>query len=534
MKRMEKGSLPAGHGSKSREDESLGFESSEGPSHGVESMEVEETAAADGAVADLLVEVLEGEGAIDGGGQFTLDLTVALEKVGRFALPNVEDVPLMLVRSAVLRGAQRIHVRVDAESLRVEHDGRPFREAALRRLFDALLGEEAGSAEAGLRELAVAVATARHMSLRSLVVESGGDEAGVRLRLRPGRPPVVENAPAGIHGIRVHWSRALGADVVDRQSAHAVGRLPEVQTILDRCRYCPVELWLQGKAVLREVDGGGLLGTVRILEPGLRAMMGYQPERGEGLTVRVVRDGVWIDTISIPTGRPGLLAVVESEALRTDMTGSRVVRDAAWDALALRMQETAPELQRQLALALASDVGRRGLRHRARAEVMLQRAVVEEVGDSDIANLEPESPLGALVAAPIWHRLDSNVSGWIATSTGALVDAMASATGVTVLMVRYGMALPRLHPRVQLIYPGTLVLALREDEVISWLKSRTQGEWSLLSFEEVEDLEPRYPPPLLQTREWGVFARRHAVLGLTILLSAVVIIGALGRDCFGR
>ena len=117
-----------------------------------------------------LLSELRAEGLHDTSGRFTLDLTQARSKLGRFQLGGYHFL-IPLVAAAVLSGAQELELRLAADSIEIEFDGQPLDLDTLRSLFSHLLSNQS---HRRLRELAVAINSAMGAGYQ-VTLESHGE-----------------------------------------------------------------------------------------------------------------------------------------------------------------------------------------------------------------------------------------------------------------------------------------------------------------------------------------------------------------------
>ncbi|MCA9775547.1 MAG: hypothetical protein KC800_02475 [Candidatus Eremiobacteraeota bacterium] len=196
----------------------------------LEASDLEEFLAASGAVGELA-----------GRGEFSLNLTQAMQNLEKFTLSEPGFYVRYLVASAVARGATRIEVRTAVQTLVIEDDGVPFDFDSLTNALPALLNSQT-TENAGRRYLAVGLCGARALGFRrasvtcpqaSLVLEKS------RLELMPRNSEVA--------GTRV--------EITERKSlASFAGTLlkkqslwEHVETALQTFRYLNAELTFNGQ-----------------------------------------------------------------------------------------------------------------------------------------------------------------------------------------------------------------------------------------------------------------------------------------------
>src|SRR5690606_26831778 len=107
------------------------------------------------------------------------------------------------------------------------------------------------------------------------------------------------------------------------------GRLGEEQYLRDRCLYSMVPVILDGKPISAGFAAASRgLAQIPIRDTDLRGVMSVV-ERDSHCELRLIKDGVWIDTRELPQAGTNILAVVEGDALRKDVSQAKIVANAA-------------------------------------------------------------------------------------------------------------------------------------------------------------------------------------------------------------
>lgn len=212
-------------------------------------------------LATILGE-LQAAGKRDSSGVFTVDVRKALPKLERFQLPRPEFGMLKVVQSAVAAGASRITVEVSPVTLSLAHDGEPPLPEELEGLLGYLMAPDFPSHRRSLRDLAIGVNTALARGGSWVEVSTRGPDGWSSQRWRS-REEVVESTEGPGRGwATVKFSmRKTAGQAVGRMVGLAkqdIGALlkgerealqSDEQTIYDRCRNCPIPIWLNGREV---------------------------------------------------------------------------------------------------------------------------------------------------------------------------------------------------------------------------------------------------------------------------------------------
>lgn len=148
------------------------------------------------------LQQLSHRGEFDSEGVFTVDRSLARQKLERYRLEDSSYYILSLLGAAVESSATQFSVHVDGQTLKIRFDGTPFLLCELENINDALFNSEARHAR--LRELAVALHGARGLQLKDLEILSFRDGHGLFLYLDPNRAslrlePCPETAPFPDH-----------------------------------------------------------------------------------------------------------------------------------------------------------------------------------------------------------------------------------------------------------------------------------------------------------------------------------------------
>lgn len=274
---------------------------------------------------DLLAE-LRSEGEVDSRGSFTLDRKQARAKLQKFQLADARRYVLELVQAAVLRGATRIDFEIDADDMHMRFDGRAFTPAELDDLWGSIFADGEGDDLRGLRQLALGLNAALGMAPKRIRVVSGTS----RIELRPDRDDVLETVNGAATLTHVHVEQRLSLGLVVDFLRNLTGTLSEETYLHHRCSHCPIPITLDGKPLAQGLVLAGALATMPLELPDVDASgtiawrLHDQPAE-----LRLVKDGVWIDTHPLEQVGPGFVAVVSSSRLRKDVSLAKIVADNA-------------------------------------------------------------------------------------------------------------------------------------------------------------------------------------------------------------
>lgn len=300
----------------------------------------------------------------DSQGFFTLDQGRALAKIREYQLASPHEFILKLVASAVAAGATYFHIEQSRTRLLIERDGRALTFDELSNIFSAVLVSQANPEVAAVRELAVGLNGALHFRPRWVQVISSCEQGSVRLRL-DGNQLTVERFQEATHQ-REFQGFGLEEDSVDRTYFELEGmqRSPlellkgvvqgagEIVALRQRAALCGLKVKLNGAPLDLTPDLGAPLIVTRSGKPGVRlpkvrvkapvlsstfdfpeadyCWLALQP--GPASRVEVVLHGV-VYPARLKYACFGLQAIVSVPGLLTDLSGSAVVENAAFEAV---------------------------------------------------------------------------------------------------------------------------------------------------------------------------------------------------------
>lgn len=287
-------------------------------------------------VASELIGRLRADANLVGGGQFTLDIDQARDKLASYQLASPERFVLLLVEAAhCFPSCSSITFETDARATRVRLGGFCLDEAELRGVLDPLfvdpstLEGEARDHMHGRRRLALAVNTMIELADDSLVLRSH----------RLGQNTLELSISSRGSQVESSATRA-SMPVLELELEVQHNPLVEAQRMLLRgeARHSTLPLTLDGERIdigLRHPDMAAPLGApAELREDDQLVGRGGWWAAGtklEGGWIIFVANGVILDTLAERSLTPGYLALVRADNLGRDLSQSKLVRDAAFE-----------------------------------------------------------------------------------------------------------------------------------------------------------------------------------------------------------
>lgn len=264
-------------------------------------------------------------------GSFTIDRSRAREKLIRYQLANPYAYVLELVQSAVLRGAERVDFRIDADDMVMRFQGEPFSAEELSNLELTVLEKAQTRRARSRRQLAAGLLAAEALKPKSVTVDSYG---GARLVLKKGEPQFLGESSATKPGTTIHLRDSWHPRLLLEFWRNLRGRGREQTLLKKHCASAALEVVVNGKVVSGHSHGlakGARVGEIEIDTQGFQGWAGMVS--GLPSALEVYCDGVLIETISLTMGALPFRAVVRGEQLEKDLSGSKVLRNQVFDQL---------------------------------------------------------------------------------------------------------------------------------------------------------------------------------------------------------
>lgn len=358
-----------------------------------------------------LVQDLQREAVPESSGVFTLDPSVAEEKLQNFALVEPEDYLLKLVQAGVALGASRIDIQSKPAAMEMLWHDASLQADDLPGLMGHLLSPQ-GSRH--LRHLAAGLRGSVAVRPDYLLIESGQGERAFRRSWTDGSwnsQPIPGRSDEFTRlYLRRDLARILGKlstslrDFVNGRST----RNAEESALRSCSQFFPIPLTINGQTIepspfgsprypgyrieddefpgesrapayvvqlepsayiegrlhrnhlLIEtaISGPGSLPALATRTASIRLPQAPRPPYCAWLALEaalnpqaqiyLVDDGLVIDRLSLDVGVPGVIAVLSVETLSKDLTGFQVVHNHAYEALLDWLQSQAQALRQQL------------------------------------------------------------------------------------------------------------------------------------------------------------------------------------------
>ncbi len=291
---------------------------------------------------DEMLAGLMSDGVLQSKGSFTLNHERAREQMGAARFSEPDRYVLGLVQAAVMRGAEKIAFEIDTDDMVMTFDGPPFTDAELQRVFSELKLDPADPESALRWELAMAVAAAESMDPKHITLLSGSGEEAAVVLIQKDQPYRFGAVESSLVGTRIHVkSRLEAGQLVD--SIKGLSRdLPLQELVRKRCRYAGVEVMLEGETVSAGLTLDRVMGETDLEGQGFEGIAGHIIDRIDPAEVRLVRHGVWLDSVISELEAPGYVAVVESAAIQMDLGQAAAVRDDKLEAILDACTQTYP------------------------------------------------------------------------------------------------------------------------------------------------------------------------------------------------
>ncbi|HVI01222.1 MAG TPA: hypothetical protein VM869_21040, partial [Enhygromyxa sp.] len=308
-------------------------------------------------MSELLKE-LASAGAVEARGGFTIDPDKAREKLRQYQLADPHRYVLLLVEAAVSCGASKLEFEIDSDDLHLRFDGASFAYEQLENIYASLFasaGELAVEELArlrGLQQLAFAINSAMALNPRFVrVVSVGVDRTGARLELRPDEHDRIEPIPAAEEaepGTSIHVKDRFRPGLLVEFFRSIRGNLIETQLLREHCRWSRTPVSVNGDLVSGSFEFERSHWTaIDVFDPPKdgerigRAVLGLEAGRPEQLaepSAVLLSNGVFMERVAVLGGVPGFAAIVDSPRFGKDVSQTKLLRDAGYDAVMQAIQ----------------------------------------------------------------------------------------------------------------------------------------------------------------------------------------------------
>jgi hypothetical protein len=280
-------------------------------------------------MSNLAGRLLAGQ-RVEKQGAFTVDVDKAKTKLERFRLANPIFFTIELVQAAVLSGATRVDITVDADDFILTFEAtRPLGPDDLADLESAVLvrGPQAHPAR-----LQLALATSAAQALRPKRLTFVGN--GATLAIIGDQTTVTPSAATTTMRFSMRESFRVGH--VGEFFSGLIGKTPEEVLLRERCRYAGIDVVVNG----RKVSGSPWPGSpsIDLVGKGERGAVGFLPDPHAASQLYLLRAGVlqeqlpWAEATKRPVPT-GVFGVVDGEHLPRDASFTKFVRGKEFRAL---------------------------------------------------------------------------------------------------------------------------------------------------------------------------------------------------------
>lgn len=273
-----------------------------------------------------LIAALQGAGRVDSEGSFSFDREKAREKLRTFQVAEPQRYVLHWVALATLQGASRLEIECDSDDLIARFDGAPITAEDLDDLYNASFAAAPTDRQRARQQLAIGLHAALALNPRHVRLTSGA----LTMLARHGAADEIGAAKAATAGTQIHVKQRFRPGLLVRFVKHLRGTLAEAAWLRERGCYAGLTLTVNGEQVS---DGLTLAGAEHVQVGsrgecrGVAGLLAGEVARGAGGVIRLVRHGVWICDERREWLPDGLVAVVASDRLITDLSGDKVVQD---------------------------------------------------------------------------------------------------------------------------------------------------------------------------------------------------------------
>lgn len=297
------------------------------------------TEARDVSTADRLIADLTGAAGTAEAGEWGLSGAEAARKLAAYRLPRPELALVLLVRSAVARGAGFVDVAMGMEETVIAFDGSPFTRDELVDRYAAALSSRDDARTRSLRQLTIALQALPALGVTRAELLSGVEPDGCRLLFEPPSRPVVTAAGSladlprrAVTRIRLE---AFVPDLdLDLRFVRAAN--PRVVALAEGFRPADLPVTVNGRRVSAGLGLPEGYRQIATITAGASGVIG----EAEGLAgsledpwLELVKDGCVIARHLLPVSRRGVLAVVRADGLALDLSQADVVRGPEYAAL---------------------------------------------------------------------------------------------------------------------------------------------------------------------------------------------------------
>lgn len=281
-----------------------------------------------------LIELIESDATLVRQGHFTLAVEKAQEKLKKFQLPDPRYYVTQLMQALLANRAERIWVRIEGLTVKIEFDGPGYDREELERIADAVFESGKNRDRDRIRELALGLLSVQALNPREVSISSQCS----RWERTPGRGRVVD-ADHPRNEIVILHRRS------DTQ---------EAQTLRQTCQSCQADIWVNeaivaSRAALRNT--GCPWPNYAFQGDGFRGAFGIAYGEIPATHLTLTRYGVVFSKRPEVRILPSLIVEMEHERLRKNASQSDVVEDENYSTMLAQVQK----IQLEFALELSTQ-----------------------------------------------------------------------------------------------------------------------------------------------------------------------------------
>ncbi|MGE0493125.1 MAG: hypothetical protein AB7S38_28195 [Vulcanimicrobiota bacterium] len=315
---------------------------------------------------DSFLEQLKSEGAKESEGAFTVDIRKAREKLREYQLASPAEFVVHLLAAGAAGRARQVEVHVDADDLIVELDVASLDEAELDALVGVLMQADLEPRTMMKQELVLALNSASQLGPRWLRLDSGA----WRRDLTQGWDEPLQPLDPPVSGMRVHFRRPLGLEVVDRFLRALAREHPEFDVIRRRCPHLPMPVRMGDKELSSPIDCSAFGAVWYFIHPHcplwLEGRAAHHFEfaspgpysilvglQGPSNDLVVQRNGLVYERPEVDSRLP--FVVVEAPNLPTDLSHQKLVDSQVFQRFCKHLEEVEKQVIEQTVEELAQE-----------------------------------------------------------------------------------------------------------------------------------------------------------------------------------
>lgn len=307
-------------------------------------------------LTERLIALLTSKGVIDSPGTFTVNPDLARERIRRSRFPNPLGYVLDLVQAACIKGATSMSFRFGASDTHIRFDGEPFSQRDFEQIYSSLINKEGGAEAEARRLLGIGLCKAMQAGTALIQVDSGT----AFVELRPDLPDRHVTRKVASPRTQIRLQQRLGLSALKRYLDHLGGHLTSEVLLQERCVHSRVAIDLDGRLISQghtlsdarpwqTFSADRITGAVEVaplpIPPAAAGELNDSAELALSPTLlRVVLNGVWVDTQLPIELAPGFRALAECASYELDVACQHIVQGEEFAATLRAVAATQVEL----------------------------------------------------------------------------------------------------------------------------------------------------------------------------------------------